>query len=99
MKPTPYDTEITKLEEELTRVGTELKEAKNKRAAFVCPFKVGQILIGKKGRRVRLEAILPGYDDGYKLIGRFILKNGADGKEEHELYSWDKWTKEDHHGM
>ena len=90
MKESPYDNEIKKLEEEQKRIGAELSEANQRKADFLCPYKVGDILVDKKGRQARVAKIYPGYM-GYHVKLQYILKSGKEGLVTHKLYVLDGW--------
>jgi len=90
MKESPYDNEIKKLEEEQKRIGAELSEANQRKADFLCPHKVGDILVDKKGRQAKVSRIYAGWGD-YCMKLRYILKSGALGTQSHEFYDFDEW--------
>uniref|UniRef100_A0A6M3J554 Uncharacterized protein n=1 Tax=viral metagenome TaxID=1070528 RepID=A0A6M3J554_9ZZZZ len=86
----PYDTEIKQLEAERDRIGAELSEAKQRRAEFLCPYKVGDILEDKKGKQAKVVEIKSGWSD-YTVNLCHILKSGKTGLVTHTLYDWDGW--------
>lgn len=96
MDKTPFDDEIDRLETRIGTAETELVILKRKRAEYLCPYKLGQILVSKKGQRAEVTAIFPGWSwsVGYELKGRYILKNGKPGLVIHKLYEWDDWKPE-----
>ena len=92
MDKTPFDDEINNLETRIGVAGTELGILKKKRAEYFCPYKVGQILVNKKGQRVEITAILSGWSfPDYKLKGQHILKSGERSQITRTLYDWDDW--------
>ena len=93
IKESPYDTRIKSLEEEANRVGTELAEEQLKRAIFLCPFEMGDILVDRKGKRAKIVKISSAYRD-YRMDGAMIRKDGTPGRVA-RLYDWDDWKKEE----
>ena len=93
MKQSPYDNEIKKLEEERGRIRSELREAKDKRANFLCPFKVGDSLINKNNKKAVVKRIYDGYSD-YTMNVSMIRKDGTQGRIA-RAYDWDDWKKEE----
>ncbi len=93
MTESPYDIEIESLGKEFDRIGEELSEAKLKRARYLCPFEIGDILVGRSGKRASVTEIYSGYNDDYNVKGAIIRKDGTSGRIA-RLYSWDDWTKE-----
>ena len=94
MKQSPYDTEIEALEAEQGRISSELSEVRLKRATFLCPFNVGDILVsGRNGKKAKLGGIFSSYS-GYKMTGGIIRKDGTPGRIA-TLYEWDIWRKEE----
>ena len=93
MKESPYDAEIKKLEEEEDRIGSELREAEDKRANFLCPFKLGDSLINKNNKNAVVVRIYAGYSD-YEMNVSMIRKDGTQGRIA-KAYKWDNWKKEE----
>ena len=93
MTETPFDKEIYVLETRIGVVETQLAILRQKRAEYLCPFKVGQQLVSSSGKQVMVVEIQwprsPWRD--YILIGRDILKSGNLGKVPRRLYSWHGW--------
>ena len=93
MKESPYDAEIKKLEEEEDRIIGELREAENKRANFLCPFKVGDSLINRNNKKAVVMRIYNRYS-GYAMNVSMIRKDGTQGRIA-RAYEWDDWKKEE----
>ena len=94
MKDSPFNKRIAELEDEITVRETELKDLRQQRADYYCPFKVGDVLIDRHGKKCVLTRISAGYfGDGYRLRGRNIKKDGALGLRVNSLYDWDEWRK------
>ena len=91
-KESPYDAEIKKLEEEEDRIGSELREAEDKRANFLCPFKVGDSIINRKNKKAVVVRIYASYSD-YAMNISMIRKDGTQGRIA-RAYDWDNWEKE-----
>ena len=89
MKETPYDNEIKKLEDDLEETYTLLEDAKQKRALFLCPFKVGGDVIDKKKRNGRVVRIYSSYG-GFQFNVSLHRKDESLGKIT-KAYDWDKW--------
>ncbi len=93
MKQSPYDGEIKKLEEERGRIGGELVEAKNKRANFLCPFKVGDSLTSGKTKRGVVVSIYASWSS-YVMDVSLLRKDGTQGRIA-RVYDWEDWEKEE----
>lgn len=82
---TPYDKRILELE----NYAKELTELKTRRAVYLCPFNVGDVLISKRGKVAKIADIGNSYN-GYMMHGEFRRKDGTYGRYG-ELSSWDEW--------
>jgi hypothetical protein len=83
---TPFDDAIESLEKELADIT-------QKRAEYICPFKVGDVLVNKYGKVAKVLRIYPGYA-GYRMNGEYRRKNGTYGRVG-ELSGWADWKKAD----
>ena len=92
MGKSPYDAEIKKLEVERDRIGSELSEARDKRAKFICPFKIGDTLINRNNKKAVVVRIYAGYSD-YQMNISMTRKDGTPGRIA-KAYDWDSWEKE-----
>jgi hypothetical protein len=75
--------------EELNRVNARVNELKLALAIAQCPYKIGDIVVNKKGKRARITEITTGYQT-YQLIGATIRKDGSDGAVG-MLAWWQEW--------
>ena len=90
---TEWDADISALENELAEITEALRELKQKRAEFLCPCSVGDIIqqSPQKQRKGVVVKIKPSrwHKNRADVYVRWILKNGNLGVEIHEAYSWD----------
>ncbi len=94
MKQTPFDTDIVATEKVERDVRSRLNQLLQERAEYLCPFKVGQQLVNKRGKKAVITRIgSEGYGDGYRLTGRSLKANGKPGAKERRLYEWDGWKE------
>ena len=93
MKDSPFNQRIAELDDEITAREMVLRDLKQQRAEYHCPFKLGDILVDKNNRKCRLAQISPDYYDGYTLKGRYLKKDGTPGQRAKSLWDWDEWQK------
>lgn len=91
----PYDKEVSILKKSIEEIEIKLAKVEQRRADYLCPYKVGQMLVNSKGRQAKIVVIKPARwnDKGYDLTGYYVLANGTLGKVRHELYSFEGWVK------
>ena len=87
---TPYDKEIAELELHLEADRKSLSALNKRKAAYLCPYEVGQRLVDKRGKKSEIVSITMSYSK-YSLTGRDVLKDGNLGRRTHRLYDWDGW--------
>ena len=83
MNKSKYDDEIQRLED-------RLEELQRKRADELCPFKIGDEVINKFGKRGRVVSILISYAGGLARI-QLYKRNGELGNRITKGYEWDSW--------
>ena len=88
---TEYDKKIAELEAAETELRLQRHGLEELRAKFLCPFKVGDILINEKGKRVIVRTISPSWGS-YLMKGNMLRKDGSEGRLA-KLYDWDNWRK------
>ena len=93
--PTEYDDKIAELitQEEalrLERLGLEFL-----RALALCPFKVGDVLIDRRGHKAVLKEISASswQPESYAMRGAMLRKDGSEGRIA-KLDIWAEWEKE-----
>lgn len=79
-------TEIGGLEYNLHQKNVELWSHQDKLAQLNCPFKVGDIIRCNERDCEVTRITRSRYGGIYTVWGKWILKGGFLGKEEHELY-------------
>ena len=85
---TPYDNEIKLLETRLQETEDELTVLRTRRANFLCPYKVGDIITNLKGdKQAQITRITERYGE-YGMRGKLKLKNGF-STHERELWFFD----------
>ena len=65
-------------------------------ALLLCPYKVGDTIVDKRGRHAVISKIQPGrYSMGndFALYGHILKKDKTPGKLERTLYHYDSWRK------
>lgn len=91
---TEYDDKIAELEHRIEELKEELNHVKQLKAEFICPYKIGQIMIGRRKQRAQITEVKPSLRlRGYETWGRNILKDGSSGVVIRELY--DDWKPEE----
>ena len=104
MEKTKFDDRIEELDAQISVLDKERTDLYQQRAKVLCPFKVSDILVNVKGKRVKVVTIKPGHairwyslcpGSGYQLVARNILENGRECGTLHTLYVWDDWHKEE----
>lgn len=100
----PADMTTVELADEIHRLVIKHREYEDRigdlrkiQALQACPFKVGEILVDKKGQRAVIRNIGPHSwwgGDGYGMTGVYLKKDGTEGKRRCQFYNWDKWKKE-----
>lgn len=91
MKRTKYDKEIKELEEQQGVIGKRLSNLRLSRAESLCPYKIGDIITSKNGkRRAKISKITASTYSDYKLWGYWMKKDGSIGTQYRELY-WFEW--------
>ncbi len=110
IKTTPFDVEITELEGQIKTIQeaqinplqVKLNEQLQRRAEYLCPFKIGDMVVrtlrvGFKNKeivaRARVSQIRDNFYGGYDVLGIRIFKDGTEGQEIH-FYHDDHWAKE-----
>lgn len=89
-KTEQYDSEITELEGQIEAFEHRLGVVKQLKAEALCPHKVGDEIVNKKGdRRAKITAIRSDWDD-YKMLGYWFKKDGTLGTQLRQLY-WLEW--------
>ena len=93
---TDWDDEIAEMEASIRNRTIILFDLKNKRANYLCPCAVGDIIKTKQGRTQQYEAVITrvtylGYGNKWKALGRRIRKDGTLGVDSSILheYKWD----------
>jgi hypothetical protein len=92
MKETPFDKEIEQAQNARKEAQTCLDSLLQRKAEYLCPFKVGDTLVSEKGRKVVVTRIMDHYLlCGYRLFGKLTLASGKVSDSQHELWQaeWD----------
>lgn len=96
MSESPYDKEISELQEQIKDLKSKLDPLLHKQAEFLCPFKVGDIVTATRSRRTikaRITSISSSRSyNSYTMHGNQIRKDGTEGRYM-ELYSFYNWEK------
>ena len=93
--PTEYDAQIAELITQEEKLCQQREGLEQLRAEQLCPFKVGDVLIDRRGHKAVVKAIFaPSWQsEGYAMRGAMLRKDGSEGRIA-KLYIWDKWKKE-----
>jgi len=85
MTPEELRNQMNGLELEEHEIHMKLMALRQSYADLVCPHHVGDV-IEHRGRQIKITNITYlSYEPDYMLRGKWILKNGQEGKEVHEL--------------
>ena len=91
---TPYDAEIAQLEADLKRLHNELGILNQRKADFLCPYEIGQVMVDERSKRAKITNISLDWGGNYRLTAHYVLKDGTIGKQPHRLYNFGGWKPE-----
>lgn len=91
-KTTPFDQEIEDIENQRTDLYKRLSFLRQSRAEYLCPFKVGDLMVHSEREKAIITSISEDYFS-YELRANRLRKDGTEGRII-KLYRFEGWKRE-----